>query len=325
MIEKNKGNNTNLATAGIGYVIIPYSCEAGEYIQRCYRHKTISIGGIGTTDIHNVKVADHVINKLKFPQSEGERGSAVVWVREGYYNKPVVVAALSGEGDSNLLLPYQDILTKETSTQVTTLFLDALQSAVNLFALGNAKKPAEVTIKASSTSSQGDVIKIDSKDKVIINGQQLKIDVSKGVEILIDNGKANILQLVADEKKLLIQDQWKNEIIIDETGSKITDKFENKLNISQDEIHLIDNYKNEIIANEDNIQIKSKKINLGDGNEPMVLGDTLVDLLSQTIDAITAITVPTSSGASGTPINTPQFTAIKGKLKSMLSKLSNTD
>lgn len=325
MLEKNRGNNTNLSTAGIGYVIIPNSCEAGEYISRCYRHKTISIGGIGTTDIHNVKVADYVFNKLKFPQSEGERGSAVVWVREGYYNKPVVVATLSGEGNSNLLSPYQDIFTQETSTQVVTLLLDALQSSVNLFALGNANKAAEIVIKASSTSTQGDVIKVDSKDKIIINGQQLKIDLSKGLEILIDNGKTKILQLIIDEKKLCIQDQWKNEFIVDEQGSKIKDKFENKFDVSQDEIHLTDNFGNEIITNEDNVQVKSKQINLGEGKEPMVLGDTLVDLLSQTIDAITTLTVPTSSGASGTPINTPQFTAIKSKLKTMLSKLSNTD
>jgi len=67
-----------------------------------------------------------------------------------------------------------------------------------------------------------------------------------------------------------------------------------------------------------------KKVNIGDGavnaNEAGVLGTTLKSLLEQIIDAINTITVPTPAGTSGTPVNAPQFIAIKSQLQTMLSQ-----
>ena len=57
----------------------------------------------------------------------------------------------------------------------------------------------------------------------------------------------------------------------------------------------------------------------------MVLGNTLISLLSQLIDAILNMTVLTHVGPSGTPVNAAVFSEIKGKLEEALSKLSNTD
>jgi len=66
-----------------------------------------------------------------------------------------------------------------------------------------------------------------------------------------------------------------------------------------------------------------KKIIHGTENlENAVLGNTLVDLLGQILDAITKLTVPTMLGPSGVPINSPVFLAIKQKLKTCLSKLN---
>ena len=70
---------------------------------------------------------------------------------------------------------------------------------------------------------------------------------------------------------------------------------------------------------------KDIQFNVGDGAEPMVLGNTLKGLLEDLISAITSITVPTPHGPSGTPINSAQFSAINSRLKTMLSQLSNTD
>ena len=77
--------------------------------------------------------------------------------------------------------------------------------------------------------------------------------------------------------------------------------------------------------NEDNVKVSTKKFNVGDGGEQMVLGNTLVSLLEQLISAINSLTVLTPHGPSGTPVNAAQFSQIKSKLKTMLSDLSNTD
>ena len=70
--------------------------------------------------------------------------------------------------------------------------------------------------------------------------------------------------------------------------------------------------------------VSGKKVNVGDGaedaDEPAALGNTLKGLLEELIDAINAITVPTPAGASGTPVNAPQFSAIKGRFERFLSR-----
>jgi hypothetical protein len=46
--------------------------------------------------------------------------------------------------------------------------------------------------------------------------------------------------------------------------------------------------------------------------------DSLQNVLSDLIDAINSITVPTGTGPSGTPINSPSFNNIKLRLQKIL-------
>ena len=70
-----------------------------------------------------------------------------------------------------------------------------------------------------------------------------------------------------------------------------------------------------------------QKVHVGDGadtaNEPALLGTTLKGLLEQLIDGLTALTVPTGVGPSGTPINAAQFIAVKAQLQRALSTTVN--
>lgn len=84
-----------------------------------------------------------------------------------------------------------------------------------------------------------------------------------------------------------------------------------------------------------NILITGKSVTIGnDGTdvvslgiseqEPMVLGNTLVELLQELLTAIKTITVGTGVGPSSTPINFAQFDAIGTKLETMLSTFAKT-
>jgi hypothetical protein len=77
------------------------------------------------------------------------------------------------------------------------------------------------------------------------------------------------------------------------------------------------------IDNDGNIEITNssgKTVYVGsDASEAAVLGDTLKGLLDELIDAIAALTVPTSVGPSGTPVNVAQFQAIKARWQRFLS------
>ena len=71
--------------------------------------------------------------------------------------------------------------------------------------------------------------------------------------------------------------------------------------------------------------INSPEIYLGlDAVEPVVLGDTLLGLLEELIDAILAETHPTPVGPSGPPINAADYSSIKSRLPQFLSPQNYT-
>jgi hypothetical protein len=75
------------------------------------------------------------------------------------------------------------------------------------------------------------------------------------------------------------------------------------------------------VTGDKELTLHAKKINIGSGApEPAVLGDTLVGLLGEIIDAIATQTHYTPVGTSSPPLNVAKFIAIKLKLKTALSQ-----
>lgn len=331
--EVNRGNNNCISNTGVAYVIIPEGCDIAEYVQRCYRNNTLSIGGgMGATAMHNVKVVDGVLDKIKFPSNGSTQGSAVVWIRESFYNKPIIIGAIPEGGKSTLSTNGQQRICQETAQRIAEIFLDALSSRVLITALGDLAKPAEIVIKASSRNAEGDVVNVESKDLVKVDGRSCRLNLTKDFELTINNGlldeegnPKDVLKIIFDKDKFTFIDHYGNNIVFDEERCYFIDQWENKITSNGDEVHLVDAHSNEAIFNEEHIQFICQKLDLGNGKEQMILGNTLIDLLGQLIDGICNLTVLTHVGASGTPINVAEFTAIKSKLETALSKLSNTD
>ena len=75
------------------------------------------------------------------------------------------------------------------------------------------------------------------------------------------------------------------------------------------------------------IETETGQIHLGNGSseEPLVLGETLVELLTDLCVAITQMTHPTPAGPSLTPNNAQAFTDIKNRLKEILSTKNFVD
>lgn len=308
MLEKNRGNNNGIPLSGIGYVVIPEGCNTAEYIQSCYRNSSISIsGGYGCTYMHNVRVTIDALNNIKFPTS-GEFGSPVVWIRDSFTNRAVVIGVLTAGGKSNLTGIFQQRIYQEVAEQIAEIFLDAMNSRVVITALGNNNVPAEVVIKASSGNAEGDAIKLVSKDIIEAEGKRLKVLLTDNFDILINDGEKDIISIKGNPKLFELKDQ-----------------FGNYINFNEESVELKDQFGNSVLMNEENVKISTEKFNVGEGSEQMVLGNTLLSLLEQLLDAISSLTVVTPHGPSGTPLNAAQFTQIKSKLKTMLSNLSNTD
>lgn len=136
-----------------------------------------------------------------------------------------------------------------------------------------------------------------------------------GNQILLNSGR---LIFSAKDAEMIFYSK-KNYGFISDGGLSIDNAFGIDANVN-DNINITTN------DFDINLNTGNGKINLGNkALEPVVKGDTLLDLLSQLIDAITQQVYLTPAGPSATgPTNVATFNKIKNQLKTFLSELNST-
>ena len=290
-IELNRGARTCLGESGIGYVVIPDNDTRDEYINNCYYSCTVTIdGGYGYSYIENVPIPLELLQQIKFPLKEDEVGSRVFWVRENTFNRPVIVGILNNLYEPNGMMAGQNRYVQEINGNVVEIFMDANTAEMNIKVTGSKNNPSKINV--ISNTNEDSEINITSSGKVKISAKDLIVEAFKDAVFTL---KKN------DSKELL-------KIESNDTQLKITDQFDNEVTLKDGEIDVVSN-----------------KINHNGGNEPMVLGNTLKEFLSNLIDAILSMTMVTPTGASSTPMNAAQFIQIKSQLNNILSQKSNLE
>ena len=290
-IELNRGARTCLGESGIGYVVIPDNDTRDEYINNCYYSCTVTIdGGYGYSYIENVPIPLELLQQIKFPLKEDEVGSRVFWVRENTFNRPVIVGILNNLYEPNGMMAGQNRYVQEINGNVVEIFMDANTAEMNIKVTGSKNNPSKINV--ISNTNEDSEINVTSSGKVKISAKNLIVKAFKDAVFTL---KKN------DSKELL-------KIESNDTQLKITDQFDNEVTLKDGEIDVV-----------------SDKINHNGGNEPMVLGNTLKESLSNLIDAILSMTMVTPTGASSTPMNAAQFIQIKSQLNNILSQKSNLE
>lgn len=290
-IELNRGARTCLGESGIGYVVIPDNDTRDEYINNCYYSCTVTIdGGYGYSYIENVPIPLELLQQIKFPLKEDEVGSRVFWVRENTFNRPVIVGILNNLYEPNGMVAGQNRYVQEINGNVVEIFMDANTAEMNIKVTGSKNNPSKINV--ISNTNEDSEINVTSSGKVKISAKNLIVEAFKDAVFTL---KKN------DSKELL-------KIESNDTQLKITDQFNNEVTLKDGEIDMV-----------------SDKINHNGGNEPMVLGNTLKESLSNLIDAILSMTMVTPTGASSTPMNAAQFIQIKSQLNNILSQKSNLE
>lgn len=291
--EINRGGNNAIGQSGIGFIVVPDDNTRQQYIADCYRTSTVTInGGFGYGYISAVKILPDVLQKIHFPLKSTERGTPVLWLRENFSNRPIVIGIISEEGYTNLLKENQNRYVQEIDGKVVEIFQDANSATLNINVVGKSDTPANINIKVAS-GSEDSVVNIDSDGKVNVSANDFTATARNTFNIFLKDGKNDeLISLIGDSKKMEFKDKF---------GNVIT-------------------------SNKENINITvAEKFNVNGGKEPMVLGQTLVDLLSEILDAIQKITVITPVGTSSVPVNIASFASAQQKLKNILSKISNLD
>lgn len=292
-IEVNRGAKTSIGQSGVGFIVVPDDNTRKQYIEDCFRTSTVTInGGYGYGYISSVKIFPDVLQKIKFPITQNDRGTPVFWVRENFSNRPIVVGIISEEGYTNLLKENQQRIVQQIGDNIVEIFLDANSSLLNINVVGTSEIPSIINIKNSSGSDKS-VLNIETDGQASVSANKIVATSRKEFNIFLKNSK--------------------NEELISITGNE--EKTEYK-----------DHFNNKIVSDKDNVNIEtSKSFNLDSGAEPMVLGQTMRDLMEEFLQGVSQLTVLTALGPSSVPVNLATFQTIISKLDTILSKKSNLE
>lgn len=290
-----KNIDTGIGSAGVGFVVVPTDVDREEYINDCYRTNTLTInGGKGYGFFSGVHTDVNVMQNISFPTDERNRGTAVVWVRDAISQLPVIIASLRKQDEYYNLAENQFRIKRNNveKTKAIEIFADGDESCIDIILLSDEITPANFNIKINS-KNQKSILNINCDNEInIVSDNKIKIETNKKVEIEITEE--------GETKTAISYELGKGFIYKDE--------FENEINCKDGEINII-----------------SEKINHNGGKEPMVLGDTLVDLLRDVLSEIQKMTFTSPSGITSTPINSLSFLNIQNELSKIKSKKSNVE
>lgn len=285
--------DTGIGSAGVGFVVVPSEVDRVQYINDCYRTNTLTInGGKGYGYFSGVHADINVMQNIKFPTDEENRGTPVVWVKDAVSQLPVIVAVLRKQGDYYSLDENQYRLKRGTETRNVEIFVDGNTAGLDITILGDKEEPANIDIKLSSENADS-VLNVSCDNEINIIG-------NKSVNV-VTNQKATL---------------------------KVKEKGEEKMSLSYElgvGLNYKDEFENEVVAKDGEVDIISKKINHNSGKEPMVLGNTLAKLLDDMLKAIQAITVISPVGVTSVPVNIADFAVIQAQLDTIKSKISNLE
>jgi hypothetical protein len=298
---KRRGVSNPKYSAGIGYIIIPTNTDRAAYVQKCLRTGTVGIltetGGI----IWNVHCNKSDLGFLEFPlvadlADKASLGTAVVWVNLPSQDNPMIVALVERYDEGTTLLEHQFKIIREFNGGHVTISGRGDKGELSLDVMNEASTGGTINISATNLAKSAEI-------NLFTQGQV-------NIEAL---GKINLK--ATDSLNVTIKDR------------SIDDKETTIQYVKGAGLSYKDEFDNEILANEEKIQIKAvKEVDLGSGKEAMVLGDTAKQFISDLIDQIKAITVPTAFGPSGTPINAPAIASlVSSSLDKILSTYSKTE
>lgn len=284
--------DTGVGSGGVGYLVVPEEIDRVQYIEDCYRTQTVSINaGEGYGYFNAVRCPQNVLENLKFP-TENNRGTPVLWIKDGMSHLPVIVGWLRKEGDYYALGENQWRTSRGNDKRNVEVFIDGNTSTLQINVLGDEEEPANVQIKLSSQNKDS-VFNLSSDNEVQLTGvNKTTLNSCKEIQMLVkEEGEEKFQMKYTLKEGFLYEDEFGNSI-------RCVDKL---------------------------IEIKSEQINHNGGNEPMVLGNTLQEVLSDILTAIQKLTVISPTGATSVPVNVADFAKIQQRLSDIKSKKSNLE
>jgi len=308
--SKRLGVGESRPPIGVGHIIIPPNIDRDDYIKYAYQTGEVMIITNTGEVIKDAKIPHHIVREIIFPKESIERGSLIYWNNVPLLNQVIVSGILYSPGQ---MYPYSE------DTKVRGYIQKDIDNEwIESWDSPSCRLLWDVYANEGGTLDEEQGISLKARSPKYIS--EMKLSVSGIAEIYGDS-----LSTLKSEDKVKIQVGSRES----DTETEIT-----KLEIDRSGIlSYLDRYGNTIGIDGNNgsmnlsiektiVMDAGEEIKLGENaTESAVLGDTLVNVLGNLIDAISQLTVSTSFGPSSTPTNTPSFLAIKQTLDTIKSQL----
>lgn len=272
---------------GHGYIAIPSEIERENYIKTCFRKQRITI----ITDLGSVfndcYITSEAIQRISFPQKDGEKGSCVVYASCPFSSKPIVFGVLQGDESSSLLKENMWVMEKSMGDTTISIQFDPKNNVATLNVVSAGKSKVVVQSKGSEESE----LNIESSGKVnVIADKEVNATSYGKVTCSVKDveQKDDTYQVTFDKEQLSITRKCANtsedtSILINQEGIDIKIEQGNK----------------EIKMDQNGILLKTdQKVNINNGSQAMVKSDTLIQLIDQIQTQISQIVQAFMTGSN---------------------------
>lgn len=263
------GINQNRHPVSIWRIYQPYGVDRAKYIQTSYRSGRVTIINENGEVANRVKIGKSEIQRIKFPNDLNEFGSEVVCVSTAYNGNLHVVGVMTSSDEISDQDENQYRFFKAGSG-FAEIRIDG-EGKIALTVNGTDEN-SELSINITSENKQGK-LKLNVNGDIIIQNQ--------GDTTLVSSN--NVKVTVTDDEVEAYVDIKKDEI----KAIVIDGETESYVDIKKDEIKLVSEADTSVSIKKDEVKIVSEgKIYLNDSTEPVLLGDKVVNFLSDLLDQL---------------------------------------
>lgn len=205
-----------------GYIVIPTGTPRDKYVSTALNRERVSVLRIeGKGILKDCYIDKHVLQNIRFPESENDLGSLVVIFQNTNNRKATVIATLSNENESQLLKENEFSIKKEYLDNNVRISGNAKDGTLFLN-IDNVDGGADLNIDVTGSGSNGSIkincngtITTYAKGEVKIeSNSDINLVTPEGNKVYVNGGKEPLLLGDTTQQQLEIL-QNKVDLIID--------------------------------------------------------------------------------------------------------------
>lgn len=282
---------------GFGHIIVPSDVDRDEYVRFVHKSGQCMVLDNYGALLRNVLIPKGEMQYIRFPEDPTQLGSLIGWMRVKEMNAYAITNVYFDGKELGDSTEHRTVHKKSHNNRYIVITETTGSDPMRTVSVrGNTEGPTPGGHQIDTKGGDG---KSTQFTQDLEGRAALRADRSIDLEAL----ESFTVRLGKDDEEYGILNITKEGVL------SYTDRHDNSFLIQEDKIEIV---------NGTLIQLGAQ------GTEFVLKGESLASWLESLCDAIVAITVPTNSGPSLTPVNAPVFTALKEQVELLKSQLVKT-